>query len=213
MADSEIMHFDILGTGMSGHEHFTPKQPSRWQPLIYVLLGQCGWFAAVLSAAHGVPWIGTSVVLLMIAAHLKHVDGALAEFKLVLCVTAIGTVWESALVFLGVLEYPSGMLAAGVAPYWIPALWALFAAQVNTSYGWLKPRILLASLVGAIAGPLSFRAGVGLGALRFVHPWPALIALAVGWSVLLPVTMLLSRRWDGVTGLPRTTGRPTPRPR
>jgi hypothetical protein len=109
-----------------------------------------------------------------------------------------GESWDSLLVRVDLLEYPSGMLVPGLAPYWIPALWLLFAAQVNTTYEWLKKRLWLASLMGAIAGPLSFRAGVSLGALRFVDPVVSLSALAVGWAVILPLIIRLSRRWNGV---------------
>jgi len=52
--------------------------------------------------------------------------------------------------------------------------------------------------LGAVAGPLSFRAGAALGALNFVKPLPAFVSLAIGWALLLPLIVLLSRRWDGV---------------
>jgi len=170
-----------------------------WAPALYVVLGQAGWFACVVSAAHGAPWIGTLAAVALIVAHLCIVGRPIDEFKLVLAVVLIGAVWESALVRSGLLAYPSGTIVPGTAPYWIPALWALFAAQLNTSYRWLKSRLVLASLFGAIAGPLSFRAGVALGALRFVQPLAAVIALAIGWAVLLPVILVISRRWDGVS--------------
>jgi hypothetical protein len=170
-----------------------------WAPTLYVVLGQVGWFACVESAAHGAPWMGTLCVVALLAAHLRIVARPVEEFKLVLAVVVIGAVWETALVRAGLLAYPSGTIVRGTAPYWIPALWALFAAQLNTSYRWLKTRLALASLFGAIAGPLSFRAGVALGALRFVQPPAAVLALAIGWAVLLPLILLISRRLDGVS--------------
>jgi hypothetical protein len=88
---------------------------------------------------------------------------------------------------------------SGAAPYWILALWALFAAQFNTTFGWLKQRMLLACMLGAIAGPMSFRAGAALGAVRFVQPLPATLALALGWAILMPTLILLARRFDGVS--------------
>jgi len=98
----------------------------------------------------------------------------------------------------GLLTYPHGTLVAGSAPGWILALWVLFAAQFNTTYQWLKTRMLAAAILGAVAGPVSFRAGAALGALRFAKPWPAACALAIGWALLLPLVVILSRRWDGV---------------
>jgi hypothetical protein len=134
----------------------------------------------------------------LLVLHLARVARPIPEFKLVLFVVLIGGAWESALVYCGVLDYPSGMVFPRMAPYWIPALWALFAAQLNSSYRWLKARIWLAPILGAIAGPLSFRTGAELGALHFAKPVVAAVALAVGWAVLLPVIIVVARRWDGV---------------
>lgn len=170
----------------------------QWAPSVYFVAGQIGWFACVLSAANAVPWMGVSASAVLVAIHLARAVRPLPEFLLLVTAIAIGAFWESILVATGLLAYPNGTVIPHAAPYWILALWALFAAQFNTSFGWLKPRIALAALLGAIAGPLSFRAGAGLGAVRFVHPWPATVVLAIGWSILMPVLVLLSRHWDGV---------------
>lgn len=172
----------------------------RWAPTVYFIVGQLGWFACVLSAAHDVPWIGVAVTLVLVAVHLARVTRPMQEIKLLVSVVVIGAVWESVPVAAGLLDYPNGTVIPGAAPYWILALWALFAAQFNTTFGWLKPRMLLAAVLGAIAGPLSFRGGAALGAVRFAQPLAATLTLALGWAVLLPVLILLLRRWDGVHG-------------
>lgn len=176
----------------------------RWAPSVYFVVGQLGWFACVLSAAHDVPWMGVAAAIVLVAVHLARVARPLQEFKLLVSVVAVGAIWESVPVATGLLVYPNGTVLPGAAPYWILALWALFAAQFNTTFGWLKQpgqprqRMLLASLLGAIAGPMSFRAGAALGAVRLAHPVLAMIALSIGWAILMPVLILLSRRWDGV---------------
>jgi hypothetical protein len=172
----------------------------RWAPTIYFIVGQLGWFACVLSAAHGVPWIGVAVTLVLVAVHLRRVSRPMQELRLLASVIVIGAIWESVPVASGLLVYPNGMVFSGAAPYWILALWALFAAQFNTTFEWLKSRMPLASVLGAVAGPLSFRGGAALGAVRFAQPLAATVTLAIGWAVLLPVLILLSRRWDGVHG-------------
>jgi len=169
-----------------------------WLPAIYFVVGQAGWFACILSAAHGSPWIGAIVVAILLAAHLARVSQPRQECKFLAFVVATGTLWDSALVRLHLLGYPSGFLIAGFAPYWIIALWALFGGQFNTTYNWLKSRPAVAALLGAIAGPVSFRAGASLGAVQFIRPIPAALTLAVGWAVILPLLVFVSRRWDGV---------------
>lgn len=167
-------------------------------PTIYFVIGQIGWFACVLSAAHGVPIIGVIFSAVLVVTHLLRVRDVIPELKLLCVVVCIGAVWESVPVATGLLVYPSGNVFPHAAPYWLLALWGLFAAQFNTSFQWLKRRLALAGLLGAIAGPMSFRAGASLGAVHFAKPLPAFILLAVGWGFLMPMLVLLSRRWDGV---------------
>jgi hypothetical protein len=161
-------------------------------------MGQASWFACVISAAKGAAWIGVALAIALIAVHLRRAAQPLEEAKLIASVAVIGGIWESALISLGLLAYPSSAVIPGVAPLCLLALWGCFAAQINTTYLWLKRRIWLAPLFGALAGPLSFHAGAALGAVQFVKPWPASAALAGGWSMLLPAVIGLSRRWDGV---------------
>jgi hypothetical protein len=175
-----------------------PRNASAWTSAIYFVSGQLGWFACTLSAARGFPWLGALVVLLLIAAHITRASQPFQELKLIAATALIGAVWESALGSVRLLSYPSGILVHGLAPYWLVALWALLAAQFNTTYTWLKSRLALAALLGAVAGPVSFHAGAALGALKFENPWPAAVALALGWACLLPLIAVISRHWDGV---------------
>jgi Protein of unknown function (DUF2878) len=181
--------------GGAGHRSSTAH---KWAPTLYFVIGQAGWFACVMSAADGAAWIGVAFAVVLVTLHVVRVARPVEELKLLAGVVVAGGIWESALVHSGLLIYPSGTVIQGLAPYWILALWALFAAQFNTTYGWLKPRMGVAALLGAIAGPLSFRGGAALGAVRFARPWAATIALALGWAVLLPLLIVLSRRWNGV---------------
>jgi hypothetical protein len=57
---------------------------------------------------------------------------------------------------------------------------------------WLKQRWLLASLMGAVFGPLAFIAGEKLGAVQFIDRLMALLALAIGWAMLLPLLLWIA---------------------
>ncbi len=166
--------------------------------VVYFILGQVGWFACVLSAARGESWMGIAVAAVLVAMHLLRVPRPLEEVKLLLAVMLIGGAWECVVVRCGLLTYPTSMTIDGLAPAWLPALWVVFGAQINTTYVWLKNRLISAAILGMVAGPLSFRAGAALGALHFAKPVPAFVTLAVGWGVLLPGIVRLSRHWDGV---------------
>jgi tetrahydromethanopterin S-methyltransferase subunit D len=66
-------------------------------------------------------------------------------------------------------------------------LWALFGTTLNVSLRWLRGRIWLSALLGAISGPLAYYAGAQLGASTWHDPEAVVAILAVGWGVLMPL--------------------------
>jgi len=158
---------------------------------------QLGWFACVLGAANGQPWIGLPIVGLAIAMHLLLAKRPAREARLILAALAAGLVADSLLASSGWLRYASPAPAAGMAPYWILAMWALFATTLNVSMGWLKGKPGLAVLLGAVFGPLSYMAGRRLGAVEFVDFQAATLALAAIWALAMPLLLLAATRYDG----------------
>jgi hypothetical protein len=161
-----------------------------------VALFQAGWLACVLGAVHGMPAIALPVAAAIVARHVWTSRAPRRELALVGLVCAIGAIFDSALAASGLIVYREGVLIAGAAPYWIVALWALFATTLNRSLAWLHGRYALAAILGAVAGPLSYWAGARLGALELGSPATALAALALGWAVILPGLMRLARAGD-----------------
>jgi hypothetical protein len=158
---------------------------------------QLGWFACVLGAAHGSPWVGSLAVLAIVAWHLRHAPRPRSELALVLIAAVIGAAWESALAALGWVRFPNGALIEGAAPHWMIALWMLFATTLNVSLAWLKRNLAFAAVIGAVGGPLAYLGGAKLGALVLVEQGPALAALALGWAALTPLLLFIARRYDG----------------
>jgi hypothetical protein len=166
-----------------------------------VVLFQIGWFSCVLSAAAHQPWIGLLMTMGIVVIHMLRAPVPMMELKLVLLALAIGLVFDSFLVRQGWLIYPSGVLLSNVAPYWIVALWGLFATLLNVSLRWMKRRWVLAIVFGAAGGPAAYYGGLRLGALEFGNMPAGLTALAIGWAVLTPLLLALSSRFDGYAGL------------
>ncbi|MEP7061024.1 MAG: DUF2878 domain-containing protein [Betaproteobacteria bacterium] len=163
---------------------------------------QVGWFACVVGAARGHPALGTSIAIVVTAAHLAFARQWRAELALLLAAAAIGAAWDSLLAATGWVHFTNGVLVAGTAPYWIVALWVLFATTLNVSLGWLKHRLALAALLGAIGGPLAYLGGARLGALSFGNDIAAIIALALGWAALTPLLLRIAARHDGYSPQP-----------
>jgi len=165
--------------------------------LANVIAFQVGWFACVLGAALGWPLIGTAVALAIVAWHVRQARPARAELALILIAAAIGALFDSVLTALRWIVYPIGTLIPGTAPYWIVMLWMLFATTLNVSLSWLKHRLAVAIVFGAIGGPLAYLGGAKLGALELANRPAALLALALGWAILMPMLLAVASRYDG----------------
>jgi|LakMenE01Jun11ns_1017448.scaffolds.fasta_scaffold9864349_2 hypothetical protein len=176
--------------------------------ILNAVVFQAAWFACVLGGANDLALAGTLTVIGVIAMHLALAQRAMPEALLIAAATAIGLVWESAVVASGLIRYTTGNLVPGLAPYWIVAMWALFATSLNLSMAWLKGRPWLAALAGAVGGPLAYLAGERLGGLEMSDPLLALGAQALGWAVLLPVLVRLATRLDGFAPAASTESAP-----
>ncbi|MES1196692.1 MAG: DUF2878 domain-containing protein [Steroidobacter sp.] len=165
--------------------------------IIRFVVFQFGWFAAVLGGAHDHAIAGSIVVAIIIAVHIWRADLPSQETLLIVFTAAIGTLWDSTLVVFHVIQYTHGNFLSNVAPVWIIAVWALFATAFNTSLTFFKYRYVFASLFGAIGAPLSFIAGMKLGALQFPDYNRAIMVIAIGWAVMMPVLMKLAQRYNG----------------
>jgi hypothetical protein len=155
---------------------------------------QIGWFACVVGAAQGYPLVAVAVASIIVILHLLRENNIYIELCLIVSAVFIGLIWESLLLASNWLSYSSSENNALFAPVWLVAMWALFATTINHSMAWLKDRYFLALILGAIFGPLAFIAGENLGAVVFVDRTMALVALALGWSGLMPLLLWLAER-------------------
>ena len=165
--------------------------------VINLAMFKAAWVATVAAAAASVPVLGAFAVAIAVLVHLARTKNAKAEATLLLIAAAIGFVWESLLVATGVLQYGSGFLLEGAAPYWIVAMWVLFATTLNVGMRWLRKNLVVAAIAGAIGGPMSFLAGASAGAVVLADPVVSLLVVGAGWAVLLPVVVKFAARFDG----------------
>jgi hypothetical protein len=164
--------------------------------LLNLSLFKAGWVAAVFAAAASLPVLGTAVIAIAVAIHLWRSDAPRDEVLLLALAAAIGFVWESLLVYSGIVQYGANAALAAVAPYWIVALWVLFATTLNVGMRWLQRNLLIAVIFGALGGPMSFLAGEKAGAVSFSDTSTALVVIGLGWAVLLPLLVRYAARND-----------------
>lgn len=167
---------------------------------INIVVFNLAWLVCVGSAAAGVPIVGALVVSIAVALHLSMADNVRSEMLLLGVAALIGFAWESLLVSANVLDYGTTLAA----PYWIVAMWILFATTINVSMRWLGRNWALAAVAGALGGPLSFIAGQRLGAVEFTDPVITPIVLGAGWAILMPALIHIARSFE------RTVSKQTP---
>jgi hypothetical protein len=161
---------------------------------------QIAWFASVLGGAHQMPWLGPAVVVVALGLHLRASRKPFDELLLALCCGVIGAVLDSVLVALEWVSYTSGQFGAGFAPYWIITLWIVFATTLNVSMRWMRGSPKLAALFGFTGGPLTYWAGMEMGGMILINQTASIIALAIGWGLIMPLLMRLSEYLDGMPG-------------
>ena len=155
---------------------------------------QVGWFACVLGAANDKELLGMIIALGVIIYHVVTQGDLRKELKLILVALAIGLLWETWVLNLDILRYPSHPESLFWAPSWLVMMWALFATTINLSMGWLKGRWILSVFMGAVFGPLAFIGGEKLGAVVFLDSTLSIITLSVGWGLLMPLLLWIAER-------------------
>jgi hypothetical protein len=163
--------------------------------LVNAMLFQVVWFATVAGAGAGYWWTGLPALLLFAVWQLRHSQWPRADLTLVASGMVFGLLIDSMLVFGGWLRFATPLPWAEAAPVWIGVLWAGFALTLNHSLAYLKTHLGLAVLFGAIGGPLAYFGAARLfSAVQFAAPFAEVaLALAVAWSLAMPLMLLLSR--------------------
>ncbi len=165
-----------------------------------------GWTSSVLGAANGMPWIGSIMVILAVVVHLRAARRPQSEALLIVISFLIGVCVDSTMLAMGWVSYMSPGPFGGLAPYWILGLWVLFATTLNVLFKALQRRLILAVILGAVFGPLSYLAGARIGAIEILNTTATLTSLSLAWAILMPTLLLVAARLDGITQKPTHSG-------
>jgi hypothetical protein len=170
--------------------------------VINVVLFQAAWFAAVLGAARGMFWLGPLSMIPVLAVHLALQENRRGEVKLLLAAGMLGFLFDTAFVAGGVFTPLQHVFPRPFSPPWMICLWLNFAATLNVSMAWLRGRYILATVFGAIGGPLAYYSGARMGATEALPSLGGMLVLALGWGCMTPVLVWLARAF--------TAGKKTP---
>ena len=153
------------------------------------------WWSCMLGAANGISYFGPLVMILLLIAHYYFFVRNIKEIYFVLIIGTVGTLVDTLMFLSGSFIY-AGAYSSNVliAPLWITAMWAGFAATVNHSMLFFKNKWILMVIAGAVFGPAAYFTGESLGAIEF-HLSSLLSGLVIGivWAISMPGIFFINR--------------------
>lgn len=150
---------------------------------------QVVWFCAVAGAGRGLAWAGPVAAAIFIPWQYAVSDRRAADLRLAALALACGCIVDGVAAATGWARYAAPWPTSAFAPAWILAVWASFAMTLTQSLRFLHGRRALATLLGAVGGPLAYLgAARGWGAISFAAPrWHAIAWLALAWALAMPL--------------------------
>ncbi len=155
---------------------------------------QLVWLVSVSCAARGMPHAGPLASIAFVLSMFAFGGGSRADLRLIPLVLLIGLFADSAWILLGWIDFNAPWPSSRFAPEWILGIWLAFAMTLNHSLAFLKHRLALAALLGAIGGPLAYwSASHGFGAMRFDAPLSIMLpGLGVAWAAMIPLLLRIA---------------------
>tara|TARA_B100000073_G_scaffold168446_1_gene139394 strand:+ start:299 stop:823 length:525 start_codon:yes stop_codon:yes gene_type:complete len=157
---------------------------------IFNIVGfQLSWWGCVLGVKNDIAYLGPGLMFVFILIHFYLANYNRSELKLIIIFGLIGTLIDTGMAFAGILKYNGTYTPTTfIAPLWITAMWCGFTATVNHSLSWLKGKYFKSGVLGAVAGPTSYWAGVKFDAISFTSsPIIALITISFFYTVTVPL--------------------------
>ncbi|HMB16266.1 MAG TPA: DUF2878 domain-containing protein [Pelovirga sp.] len=172
-------------------------------PLLNIAIYQLIWLVAVIG---GESLVGLALAL--IVGHFLLTPVPKTDLVLIALVLLIGILVDGTLRWSGFFSFAEDRFPI---PLWLGCIWMGLATVFNHSLGWLKNRLWLAMVLGAIGGPAAYIAGGRLGAAEFSLslPW-SIAALAIVWGGLVPGLVWLSGKIEVAGDRPLRRSSPTP---
>lgn len=164
--------------------------------IINVIAFQTAWFAAVLGASNGMPWLGMVAVAFALSLHLAFSPDWRPELLLAFCAAVMGFVTDTLLIATGAFSPIPYVFSAPFSSLWMVMLWVNLATTLNVSMNWLRDRYALGAVFGAIGGPTAYYSGATLGAMTRLPEPGGLLWISIAWAVALPLLYHMAKLID-----------------
>ena len=161
--------------------------------IINFIFFQLIWFVCIIGAATNETHAAVAFSLLIILFHLYLTKDKKNELKILLLASILGFLFDGFLLKNELVLYANHGWSYSITPLWIIVLWMGFAITLNSSLSWLKKKIKLSALFGAVGGPLAYLAGEKLEAVTILTSG-AIVALVIGWAIITPLLIIVTNK-------------------
>ncbi|MEN7342530.1 MAG: DUF2878 domain-containing protein [Pseudomonadota bacterium] len=157
------------------------------------ILFQLSWLALVGGAGRGLLWPGLLLSSIFLAWELSISQNRKGLCALLALGLVGGVIVDGSYASFNIIDY--AMPAGPLAPWWIMGLWLIFSLTLPQSMAWMRSRPIIGSLMAGVAAPMSYIAGLKLGAVTFpLGFWPTFAITAATWIPAIYIMVLLSIR-------------------
>jgi hypothetical protein len=164
---------------------------------INFLLFQSVYTLSLVGVLNNYAWLGCVGVAGFALWHARTAETAKTDFLLVGIAVVVGSLLDTLYMRSGLIAYNGELLWSGIAPLWILALWANFALTLNGCLRWLRSRLWLAAMLAGTGGPLSYYAGIRLGAATITgDPLFLFSLIGITWGITVPLLLWLSTQLE-----------------
>jgi len=134
--------------------------------------------------------IAVIALLVVLLLHFWFISNNVFEIGLIGAVVMVGVVMDSVLIRSGILISADNSLWP---PLWLICLWGVFATTLDHCMKWFRTHVAAATIVGGVAGTLSYGVGTRLTDFTLKNPlWLALGTIFVAWCVAFPLCLKLA---------------------
>lgn len=162
------------------------------------ILFQAAWFACVIGAVQGLPWLAFAFVLVVVIGQWHFAKWSNNALIFILVAGILGGLVDQGFLQFNIVQYVAHGWTANMVPIWIIGLWLAFASTINLSMRWLRGKWLTQLLFGAIGGPMAYFAAQKLGAVVISSNPTDWAVLALAWAVMTVLLFKLAEYLEHV---------------
>lgn len=164
--------------------------------IINFILFQLVWVGFIYGASQNFIWGGYALLSVMLLWQLWPSRRDFNDIKIIVLCVILGMILDSIWAFSELIQYKVHWPEKLVAPLWILAMWVAFGASINHSLRWIQGNIVIASILSAIGGPVSYLAAERFGAVTISNKWILIPSLSIGWFIVMAIIIIMLRSSD-----------------